>query len=88
MGGGFWKVVSPDSRWDSGNLYPIYIYITKSVVLVSEPVRGRSRATELPCYKTNNISVDRNNLNYCCLIFMVSQIKISKVSGLSTTCTI
>ena len=35
---------------DSGNLYPIYIYgITKIVVLVSEPVRGRSRATELPC---------------------------------------
>ena len=33
---------------DSGNLYPIYI-ITKIVVLVSEPVRGRSRATELPC---------------------------------------
>ena len=32
---------------DSGNLYPIYI--TKIVVLVSEPVRGRSRATELPC---------------------------------------
>ena len=29
---------------DSGN-----IYITKIVVLVSEPVRGRSRATELPC---------------------------------------
>ena len=27
------------------------IYITKIVVLVSEPVRGRSRATELPCYK-------------------------------------
>ena len=26
------------------------IYITKIVVLVSEPVRGRSRATELPCY--------------------------------------
>ena len=25
------------------------IYITKIVVLVSEPVRGRSRATELPC---------------------------------------
>ena len=24
-------------------------YITKMVVLVSEPVRGRSRATELPC---------------------------------------
>ena len=35
---------------DSGNLYPIYIYITKIVVLVFEPVRGRSRATELPCY--------------------------------------
>ena len=34
---------------DSGNLYPIYIFITKIVVLVSEPVRGRSRATELPC---------------------------------------
>ena len=27
------------------------IYITKIVVLVSEPVRGRSRATELPCFK-------------------------------------
>ena len=26
-----------------------YIYITKIVVLVSEPVRRRSRATELPC---------------------------------------
>ena len=26
------------------------IYITKIVVLVSEPVRGRSRATELSCY--------------------------------------
>ena len=34
---------------DSGNLYPIYIYRTQIVVLVSEPVRGRSRATELPC---------------------------------------
>ena len=34
---------------DSGNLYPIYIY-NKIVVLVSEPVRGRSRATELPCF--------------------------------------
>ena len=29
---------------------PIYIYITKIIVLVSEPVRGRSRATELPCF--------------------------------------
>ena len=32
---------------DSGNLYPIYIYITKIVVLVFEPVRGRSRATRV-----------------------------------------
>ena len=34
---------------DSGNLYPIYIYIKQIVVLASEPVGGRSRATELPC---------------------------------------
>ena len=27
-----------------------YTYITKMVVLVSEPVRGRYRATELPCF--------------------------------------
>ena len=33
---------------DSGIIYPIYI--TKIVVLVFEPVRGRSRATELPCF--------------------------------------
>ena len=33
---------------DSGNLYPIYIYKTKIVLLASEPVGGRSRATELP----------------------------------------
>ena len=32
---------------DSGNLYPIYK--TKIVVLASEPVGGRSWATELPC---------------------------------------
>ena len=32
---------------DSGKLYPIYI--TKIVVLVSEPVCARSQATELPC---------------------------------------
>ena len=48
-------------RWfpqivDSGNLYPINIYIYiyiciyKMVVLASEPVGGRSRATELPCF--------------------------------------
>ena len=28
----------------------IYIYIYKIVVLASEPVGGRSRATELPCF--------------------------------------
>ena len=33
---------------DSGNLYPIYIK-KQIVVLASEPVGGRSRATELPC---------------------------------------
>ena len=32
---------------NSGNLYPIYK--KKIVVLASEPVGGRSRATELPC---------------------------------------
>ena len=51
-----WKVVSPDSRWGQWESIPnIHVYITKFVVLVSEPVRGRSRATELPCYSTNNI---------------------------------
>ena len=53
-----WKVVSPDSREDSGNLYPIYHPFPCSdfwsqawgVVLASEPVGGRSRATELPCF--------------------------------------
>ena len=44
-------MVSPDSidykgQWESIS----NIYITKIVVLVSEPVRGRSRATELPCF--------------------------------------
>ena len=46
-----WKVVSPDSRygqWES--ISNIYTGITKIVVLVSEPVRGRSRATKLPCF--------------------------------------
>ena len=33
---------------DNGNLYPIYRKTT-IVVLASEPVGGRSRATELPC---------------------------------------
>ena len=35
-----------------GNLYPIYI-LKKIVVLASEPVGGRSRATELPCFISN-----------------------------------
>ena len=34
---------------DSGNLYLIYIY-KKIVVLASEPVGGRYRVTELPCF--------------------------------------
>ena len=42
-------MVSPDSRLATVEIYIQYIYITKIVVLVSEPVRGRSRATELPC---------------------------------------
>ena len=33
---------------DNGNLYPIHRKTT-IVVLASEPVGGRSRATELPC---------------------------------------
>ena len=46
---------------DNGNLYPIYIekqsiqYIyrkTTIVVLASESVGGRSRATELPCSRS------------------------------------
>ena len=37
---------------DSGNLYPIYIQ-KNIVVLPSEPVGGRSRATELPCLICN-----------------------------------
>ena len=41
-------------RWflqivETVGIYIQYIYITKIVVLVFEPVRGRSRATELPC---------------------------------------
>ena len=44
-----WKVVSPDSTVGIYIQY-IYMYITKIVVLVSEPVRVRSRATALPCY--------------------------------------
>ena len=46
---GMWfpQIVDRDSR----NLYPIYIYTKKIVVLASEPVGGRSWATELPCLR-------------------------------------
>ena len=63
-----WEVVSPDSRsgqWESIS----NIYQTKIVVLVSEPVGGRSWATELhcfPCY-TYVCSVMRS---YCPEIFV------------------
>ena len=38
------------------------IYITKIVVLVSEPVRGRSRATELPCFALLYICIQCDEL--------------------------
>ena len=55
---------------DSGNLYPIYIYITKIVVLVSEPVRGRSRATELPCCILKPIYESHGNYDLSLVIHM------------------
>ena len=42
----FPQIVDYKGQWESIS----NIYITKIVVFVSEPVRGRSRATELPCY--------------------------------------
>ena len=48
------------------------IYITKIVVLVSEPVRGRSRATELPCYMLFSKS-ERSNWDLCYLFRPLSQ---------------
>ena len=43
---------------DSGNLYPIYTGIKKQIVmLASEPVGGRSRATELPCINFSLINI-------------------------------
>ena len=42
----FPQIVDYKGQWESIS----NIYITKIVVLVSEPVRGRSRATELPCF--------------------------------------
>ena len=44
-----WKVVSPDSRWGPWESIS-NIYKTKIVVLASEPVGGRSRVAELPCF--------------------------------------
>ena len=42
----FPQIVDYKGQWESIS----NIYITKIVVLVSEPVCGRSCATELPCY--------------------------------------
>ena len=57
----FPQIVDYKGQWE----YISNIYITKIVVLVSEPVRGRSRATELPCF----------SLLYLCLqcdeVFMI-----------------
>ena len=47
----FPQIVDYKGQWESIS----NIYITKIVVFVSEPVRGRSRATELPCYAIFNI---------------------------------
>ena len=37
---------------------------TKIVVLVSEPVGGRSRVTELPCYLSITLFIARNKYSY------------------------
>ena len=57
-------------RRDSGNLYPIYK--KKIVVLASEPVGGRSRATELPClplpyFKSRTRS---QKLSFFCMLYL------------------
>ena len=45
-----WKVPQIVDR-NNGNIYPIYTCIYKNIVaLASEPVGGRSRETELPCF--------------------------------------
>ena len=51
---------------DSGNLYPIYI--TQIVVFVSEPVRGRSRVTELPCLIANQSWVSSGSIDVFIII--------------------
>ena len=56
-------MVSPDSRygrWESIS----NIYITKIVVLVFEPVRGRSRVTELPCFISFS-TINKDLMNHC-----------------------
>ena len=64
-----WKVVSPDS---TVGIYIQYIYITKIVVLVSEPVRGRSRANELPCFLRKTII---SHLMFSSCFFMLEILK-------------
>ena len=55
---------------DNGNLYPIYIYIYISiVVLASEPVGGRSRVTKLPY----------SFLYFCSIIFAVARLLLMGV---------
>ena len=53
-------------------IYIQYIYITKIVVFVSEPVRGRSRATELPCFNTGR-------LIFACMFQNCSEIIVNSV---------
>ena len=57
-------------------IYIQYIYITKIVVLVSEPVRGRSRATELPCSKHDVIIIVENIF---CILFCVLIVYIEDI---------
>ena len=61
-------MVSPDSRWGQWESIS-NIYKTKIVVLASEPVGGRSRVTELPCFFI--ITLNHNGLNRNWLLFEV-----------------
>ena len=47
---GRWFPQIVDRELGTVGIYIQYIYIIQIVVLVSEPVCGRSRATELPCF--------------------------------------
>ena len=49
-----WEVLSPNSRWGQWESIS-NIYIKTIVVLASEPVGGRSRVTELPCFYIDGI---------------------------------